>query len=308
MSTLRSPLTALAVAIAIAGCGTAPKAPPPAQPPSVRPGGFYQDDGPPAQVPADILSTPDAVPRIEPFHSGASRPYVALGRGYMPITDDRPLVQRGFASWYGRQFHGNRTSTGELYDMFDMTAAHPTMPLPSYARVTHLRTGATVIVRVNDRGPFKDGRVIDLSYAAAMRLGIAATGTGEVEVQRITHREIAAAPSATTVAAVAPATALTPAPPAATAAPVAANGRWTVQLGAFAGPDRAQELLARVQAELAKTQAGSLAAELQPRIETDGGLHRVLLGALPERDAAATLATRVAALLGGDIATYVVLR
>jgi cell division septation protein DedD len=135
--------------------------------------------------------------------------------------------------------------------------------------------------------------VIDLSYAAAMRLGIAATGTGEVEIQRITHREIAAASTATTVAA---------------AAPVAANGRWAVQLGAFAGADRAQELLARVQAELAKTQAGSLAAELQPRIETDGGLHRVLLGALPERDAAATLATRVAALLGGDIATYVVLR
>jgi rare lipoprotein A len=295
----------MAVAIVIAGCSTAPK-PPPAQPPPSRAGGFYQDDGPPAQVPADIMSTPDAVPRIEPFHGGASRPYVALGRGYTPITDDRPLVQRGFASWYGRQFHGNRTSTGEIYDMFAMTAAHPTMPLPSYARVTNLRSGATVIVRVNDRGPFKDGRVIDLSYAAAMRLGIAATGTGEVEIQRITHREIAAASTATTVAAAAPAAA--PASPAATAAPVAANGRWAVQLGAFAGADRAQELLARVQAELAKPQAGSLAGDLQPRIETDGGLHRVLLGALPERDAAATLATRVAALLGGDIATYVVLR
>jgi rare lipoprotein A len=295
----------MAVAIVIAGCSTAPK-PPPAQPPPSRAGGFYQDDGPPAQVPADIMSTPDAVPKIEPFHGGASRPYVALGRGYTPITDDRPLVQRGFASWYGRQFHGNRTSTGEIYDMFAMTAAHPTMPLPSYARVTNLRSGATVIVRVNDRGPFKDGRVIDLSYAAAMRLGIAATGTGEVEIQRITHREIAAASTATTVAAAAPAAA--PAPPAATAAPVAANGRWVVQLGAFAGADRAQELLARVQAELAKPQAGSLVGDLQPRIETDGGLHRVLLGALPERDAAATLATRVAALLGGDIATYVVLR
>jgi len=297
MRAWRSPVTAMALAVVIAGCGTAPKAPP-----APRAGGFYQDDGPPAQVPADILSTPDALPRIEPFHSGAGRPYVALGRSYTPITDDRPLVQRGLASWYGRQFHGNRTSTGEIYDMFAMTAAHPTMPLPSYARVTHLRSGATVIVRVNDRGPFKDGRVIDLSYAAAMRLGIAANGTGEVEVQRITHREIAAASTATTVAA-APAVM-----PSAAAAAAPAGGRWAVQLGAFAGADRAQELLARVQAELAKPQAGSLAVDGPPRIESDGGLHRVLFGALPERDAAATLATRLAALLGGDVATYVVLR
>jgi rare lipoprotein A len=293
-----SPMMALAAVVAIAGCSTAPK-PPPAAPPS-RTGGFYQDDGPPAQVPADILSTPDAVPRIEPFHGGASRPYVALGRSYTPITDDRPLVQRGYASWYGRQFHGNRTSTGEVYDMFAMTAAHPTMPLPSYARVTNLRSGATVVVRVNDRGPFRDGRVIDLSYAAAMRLGIAATGTGEVEVQRITHLEIAAASAPVAVAAAA----------VRQSAPAAGgpNGRWAVQLGAFAGADRAQELLARVQAELAKPQAGSLPAELQPRIESDGGLHRVLLGALPEREAAATLATRLADLLGSDVATYVVLR
>ena len=297
-----APLKAMAIValIAVAGCGTTPKAPSPAS----RPGGFYQDDGPPAQVPADILSTPDAVPRIEPFHGGASRPYVALGRSYVPITDDRPLQQRGFASWYGRQFHGQRTSTGEIYDMFAMTAAHPTMPLPSYARVTNLRNGATVIVRVNDRGPFRDGRVIDLSYAAAMRLGIAASGTGEVEVQRITHREIAAAPAAVVAAARPPA----PPAPASAAPAAAANGRWAVQLGAFAGADRAQELLGRVQAELAKSQADGLSAELQPRIESDGTLHRVLLGALAEREAAASLASRLAALLGGDFATYVVLR
>jgi len=307
MRALRLPVTAMAAAVVIAGCGTAPKSPSAAQP--SRTGGFYQDDGPPAQVPADILSTPDAVPRIEPFHGGASRPYLALGRSYTPITDDRPLVQRGYASWYGRQFHGNRTSTGEVYDMFAMTAAHPTMPLPSYARVTNLRDGSSVVVRVNDRGPFRDGRVIDLSYAAAVRLGIAAKGTGEVEIQRITHREIAAASSSTSVAAAAPIAApAAAAPPPTTSPPPAASGRWAVQLGAFAGADRAQELLARVQAELARPQAGSLPAELQPRIESDGGLHRVLLGALPEREAAATLATRLAALLGSDVATYVVLR
>ncbi len=303
MPALRSPVTALALAAAIAGCSTAPKAPP-SQPPPSRPGGFYQDDGPPAQVPADIMATPDAVPRIEPFHSGASRPYLALGSSYTPITDDRALVQRGYASWYGRQFHGNRTSTGEIYDMFAMTAAHPTMPLPSYARVTNLRSGTTVIVRVNDRGPFRDGRVIDLSYAAAMRLGIAATGTGEVEVRRITHREIAAAPAPTAIAATPPAAAPTPV---SVDPPAAPNGRWAVQLGAFAAPDRAQELLARVQGELGRAPAGSLPADLQPRIETDSGLHRVLLGALPEREAATLLATRLAALLSG-VATYVVLR
>jgi len=307
MRALRLPVTAMAAAVVIAGCGTAPKSPPAAQP--SRTGGFYQDDGPPAQVPADILSTPDAVPRIEPFHGGASRPYLALGRSYTPITDDRPLVQRGYASWYGRQFHGNRTSTGEVYDMFAMTAAHPTMPLPSYARVTNLRDGSSVVVRVNDRGPFRDGRVIDLSYAAAVRLGIAAKGTGEVEIQRITHREIAAASTSTSVAAAAPIAApAAAAPPPAALPPAAASRRWAVQLGAFAGAERAQELLARVQAELVGPQAGSLSAELQPRIETDGGLHRVLLGALPEREAAATLAARVATLLGGDIVTYVVLR
>lgn len=172
------------LATLLAACGSTPK--------PARPGGFYQDDGPPERAPADLARTPDAVPRVEPFHPFANRPYTALGRSYTPITDDRAFRQRGFASWYGRQFHGNRTSSGEKYDMFAMTAAHPTLPLPSYVRVTHLRNGASVIVRVNDRGPFKHDRVIDLSYAAAVKLGIAAAGTGEVEVVRLTHADIRA--------------------------------------------------------------------------------------------------------------------
>lgn len=285
---------ALGVVIAVAGCGTAPKAP-------GRGGGYYQDDGPPEKVPADIMATPDAVPRIESFHVGASRPYVALGRNYTPVTDDRPLVQRGLASWYGRQFHGSRTSIGEIYDMFAMTAAHPTMPLPSYARVTNLRDGASVIVRVNDRGPFKDGRVIDLSYAAAMRLGIAAAGTGEVEVIRITHREIAAsaAPSAVAAAAAVPVPPVKP--------PRQAARRWSVQIGAFSTADSARALMARVQAELAAGSAES-SDDLQPRIESDGGLHRVLFGVLPQREAAAALAARLVTLLGGSVSTFVVAR
>ncbi|MCU0940643.1 MAG: septal ring lytic transglycosylase RlpA family protein, partial [Burkholderiaceae bacterium] len=153
-------------AVLVVGCSSTPK-------PS-RSGGFYQDDGPPDRVPADIARLPDAVPKVEPFHPYANRPYSALGRTYTPLTDDRPFRQRGFASWYGKQFHGNRTASGEKYDMLGMTAAHPTLPIPSYVRVTHVKNGASVILRVNDRGPFKHDRVIDLSYAAAVKLGIAA--------------------------------------------------------------------------------------------------------------------------------------
>ena len=152
---------------------------------------YYANDGPPAKVPPHLSREADATPRIEPLDPYANRPYFALGRRYVPITRDDPFQQRGIASWYGRQYQGNRTASGEPYDMFAMTAAHPTLPIPSYARVTNLRNGRSVIVRVNDRGPFLFDRVIDLSYAAATRLGIAGPGTGEVEVDRITNREIA---------------------------------------------------------------------------------------------------------------------
>src|SRR5258708_6263821 len=163
-----------AVALLLSDCASTPKRP-----------GFYQEDGPPERVPAGLLATPDAVPRVEPMNPFANRPYVALGRTYVPDTSDAPFRQRGLASWYGRQFQGNRTASGEHYDMFAMTAAHPTLPIPSYARVTRLNDGRSVIVRINDRGPFVRDRIIDLSYAAAARLGLAGPGSGEVEVERI---------------------------------------------------------------------------------------------------------------------------
>jgi rare lipoprotein A len=159
---------------------------------ATRPGHYYGDDGPPDHVPAGLAATPDAVPRDEPINPYANRPYKALGRTYVPDTSDAPFSQRGMASWYGRQFQGNRTASGEPYDMFAMTAAHPTLPIPSYARVTNLRDGRSVIVRINDRGPFLYDRVIDLSYAAATRLGIAGPGSGEVLVEKITPRMLAA--------------------------------------------------------------------------------------------------------------------
>ena len=151
---------------------------------------YYANDGPPEHVPPDLASVPDAVPRVEPVNPYANRPYSALGHSYTPDTSDAPFEQRGLASWYGRQYHGNRTASGEPYDMFAMSAAHPTLPIPSYARVTNVRDGRTVVVRINDRGPFLEDRIIDLSYAAAVRLGIATPGSGEVVVKKLTARDI----------------------------------------------------------------------------------------------------------------------
>src|SRR5690606_39969014 len=158
----------LGLAVLIAGCSSTG---------TRKAGGYYQDDGPGANPPADLDNIPDAVPRLEPLASGANRPYTVFGKRYVPIADsDHPYKERGIASWYGKKFHGQRTSIGEVYDMYAMTAAHPTMPLPSYARVSSSINGRTVIVRVNDRGPFHSNRIMDLSYAAARKLGIIGPG------------------------------------------------------------------------------------------------------------------------------------
>jgi rare lipoprotein A len=132
------------------------------------------------------MQVPDAVARAEPLNPRANRPYVVFGQSYVPMTELQPFKERGIATWYGRRYHGRRTSNGDPYDMYAMTAAHPRLPLPSYARVTNLANSRSVIVRVNDRGPFLHGRVIDLSWTAAARLGFANRGTAEVEVELIT--------------------------------------------------------------------------------------------------------------------------
>lgn len=163
---------------------------PPGAATTTRGGGYYLDDGPDAILPAGLDDIPDAVPRIEPFHQPAFRPYNVFGQQYVPRTELTPFRERGHGSWYGRRFHGNPTSTGEPYDMYAMTAAHPTLPLPSYARVTNVANGRSVIVRINDRGPFLRGRIIDLSYAAAHRLGYINAGSALVEVESITHDDI----------------------------------------------------------------------------------------------------------------------
>ena len=148
-------------------------------------GKFYLNDGPLDFDPETVRKTPDAVPRKEPLNQWAMKPYTVLDKTYYPMTRLAAFRQEGVGSWYGRRYHGKPTSSGEVYDMFSMTAAHPTLPLPSYARVSNPDNGKSVVVRVNDRGPFLHDRVIDLSFAAAYRLGYAAAGSGRVVVESI---------------------------------------------------------------------------------------------------------------------------
>ncbi|HXQ30571.1 MAG TPA: septal ring lytic transglycosylase RlpA family protein [Steroidobacteraceae bacterium] len=184
------PVAVLAGVLALAACGGPPRrpAPPPAAVPPPPAATAAPAPAPPAARPSDaqLLEVPDAVPRAEPRARFGNPPfYEVFGQRYTVLADSRGYLERGVASWYGPDFHGGRTSTGEPYDMYTMTAAHRTLPLPAYARVTNLSNGRSVIVRINDRGPFKANRIIDLSYAAALRLDIVREGTSLVEVQAL---------------------------------------------------------------------------------------------------------------------------
>ena len=171
---------AAALVLLVSGCSTQKNS-----------GKYYDRDGPPKEWETFGMSRADAVPKVENPIASTNRPYTVMGKRYVPMTGDKPLTQVGYGSWYGKQFHGKKTSTGEIYNMYEMPAAHTTMELPSYARVTNLENGKSVIVRVNDRGPFLHSRVIDLSYAAATKLGYAGKGTARVRVERITRAQIA---------------------------------------------------------------------------------------------------------------------
>lgn len=153
-------------------------------------GGYYKDDGPGENPPPNLEQLPDAEVRNDPLLPRSNRPYTALGRSYVPISGDQPFSQRGLATWYGKKFHGQRTSSGETYDMYKMTAAHPTLPIPSYARLTDIVTGKKVIVRINDRGPFHSSRIVDVSYAAALKLGMLSSGSHELLLERILPDEV----------------------------------------------------------------------------------------------------------------------
>jgi len=207
---------------------------------------------------------PDAVPRVEPkSRYGNPASYEVFGRRYYTKTDAGDHVERGLASWYGKQFHGRRTSSGEPYDMYAMTAAHKTLPLPTYARVTNLDNGRSVVVRINDRGPFHDGRVIDLSYAAASKLGVVREGTAPVEVRAIDPRRpeedanlfLAQSPSiqqGTAEAASAPPAAKAPSEPrpSLASAKPSNSGQLYLQVGAFGDPNNAKRLRERLEDRL----------------------------------------------------------
>jgi rare lipoprotein A len=269
----------LAAVLMLAACASQPPRPPATPPsapvsvntpssapvaataPPLKPGGYYQDDGPGDHLPPNLDSIPDAVPKREPLHPYANKIYVALGQTYVPETELKPFVQEGTASWYGRKFNGGRTSSGEAYDMFAMTAAHPTLPIPSYARVTALDTGESVIVRINDRGPFHSNRIIDLSYTAAHKLGIIGRGQGRVRVESIDPDK------------------------ADVAGQTLPSGVY-VQLGAFSGLEHARELLDQARQDLGLD-------ESLGRIVLVNGLHRVSLGPFSAEDEADQMIRRV---------------
>ena len=249
--------------LALAGCGTAPTLPagvavkltPPApSAPQLPPagsgrGGYYQDDGPGANPPPDLDSAADAEVKNEPYFARNSKPYVVFGNTITPITDQQPFVQHGLASWYGKKFHGQRTASGERYDMYKMTAAHPTLPIPSYVRVTSMVSGKQVILRINDRGPFHSKRIIDVSYTAALQLGLLEKGSHDVQVERLL------APEIERIRAVRFATAPSDAPP----LPVLSKPNSALNSALKVAPPRLDDEL-MAQGELAPTPALLLAA------------------------------------------------
>ena len=227
---------AITTAVGLAAChGVAPERPPP-------PSGVV-----PPLPPSDVMRIPNAVPRIEPRSPYGNPPfYDVFGKRYFVRQHCRGYDKRGVASWYGPGFYEEQTSTHEPYDMYAMTAAHRTLPLPCFVRVTNLENGRSVIVRVNDRGPFVKNRIIDLSYTAAAKLGMLRTGTAMVEVQSIDPRT-PLAPTPSTVPTATPAAAATPLS-AASASPGAAPlpAALYIQTGAFADPANAERLLAKL--------------------------------------------------------------
>ncbi len=252
-------------------------------------GGYLAGDGPGADAPANLDAIPDAVPKAEPLHRYANRPYSALGKTYTPLQTTGNYKERGIASWYGKKFHGQRTSIGEIYDMYGMTAAHPTLPIPSYARVTNPANGRSVIVRINDRGPFLHDRIMDLSYAAAYKLRIINNGSAEVEVE-----SIAVDGNTPVIAAVdTPAVKVEPLTPAMLPVETAGTptGKVFLQLGAFRSPQGAESFLGRMRAELGN---GGKTLTLYEK----EGLTRVHLGPYASADEARSAANRLASTLG----------
>ena len=311
-------VAAIAVTILLGACASAPREAavngpkPMAAQTATAPA---ERDGIETRPPPDPALVPDAEPKLEPIRAGGpNKPYEVAGREYVPITQDKGFTERGLASWYGKPFHGRRTASGEVYNMYAMSAAHKTLPIPSYARVRNPANGREILVRVNDRGPFVTGRIIDLSYSAAAKLGVL-RGLAIVELERITFEDIrsgawrrnggseperavasVAAPEAAAPEVAAPVP--VPAPPpalAVTEAPAAraytepARGFW-VQLGAFRERSGAEEFQRRVM-----TEHEALAPLLALFIDLP--LFRLQAGPYPSREDARAAAGHIRAAL-----------
>lgn len=318
-------IAAILLAAMLAGCGTfgsreptpvvrAPDGAPTTNTtvaPRAGSGGYYLNDGPGDNPPANLDQIPNAVPRVEPLRAATMRPYTVMGRNYTPMTRLAPYKERGIASWYGRRYHNQKTSSGEIYDMYGMSAAHTVLPIPSFARVTNLANNKSVIVRINDRGPFHSERLIDLSYTAAYKLGVLGGGRAMVEVETIIPD--AGTPATNDIAA-APAVAEKPlAPPVAAAesavtiplakvepliaTPVVAvtaeaetKGMF-LQLGAFGSQENADNYLARL-----RMQVDWLAAALH--VYPKDGLFRVHAGPYANQAEARAAADKLNQSLG----------
>lgn len=322
-------IAAVIAAIMLSGCGSmstrdsvpatstarAPDGTPSAAKPSApRPGGggYYLNDGPGDNPPPNLDQIPDAVPRVEPLRPATMRPYTVMGQTYTPMTRLMPYKERGIASWYGRRYHNQKTSSGEIYDMYAMSAAHTILPIPSYARVTNLANNKSVIVRINDRGPFHSDRLIDLSYTAAWKLGVLGGGRAMVEVESIiadagtpTAPAVAAAPpvvempaSAQSAEPIAVAMAapevksetVNGTPVVAVTAEAEAKGMF-LQLGAFGSQENADNYLARLRA-----QVDWLAPSLH--VYAKDGLFRVHAGPYANQAEARAAAERLNQTLG----------
>lgn len=258
-NTARSPAAALLAAALLAGCSSQ--------------GPLETGDYAPPE-PRDISGIGDAVPRVEPLSRYGNPPtYVVNGRRYQTLTSSTGYRERGIASWYGNKFHGRRTSSGEIYDLYKMTAAHKTLPLPTYARVTNLRNGRSIIVKINDRGPFHVNRIIDLSYVAAAKLGILEYGTGLVEVEALDPSQ----PAPTRMAA---------------REPPATDDDATLflQVGAFRNRDNAERLSRKLQ----DSRLGEI--HIQQGSTTSGTVYRVRIGPLASVDAADRISNSLIAL------------
>ena len=255
MSVLIKYTTTLLILLAISGCSYTPR----------------NVDGPPIQSNDALLNTADAVPKVEPIRAANQKSYTVFGQRYHPLPTSIGYQQQGVASWYGKKFHGNLTAMGEVYDMYQMTAAHKTLPLPTYVRVRHIENGREIIVRVNDRGPFHDNRVIDLSYAAATKLGIVKTGTAPVEVTAIN-----------------PGSDISPIPTSHKSDKVMTKESQTfLQVGTYSSVTEAARLVEQLSAQLGET------VFLLPFMASDKVLYRVRVGPLKDKQYGHHLAERL---------------